>query len=71
MKDLCVYMQLRIQMYIHHIDTKELSTKTGISYTSLRRKMKGETPFTLKEAKLIQSILNCGLSLDDLFAEVA
>lgn len=64
----CIYLQVLVQMYIRGWDSLELSRQTGIAYTSMRRKLRGQSPISLEEARRIQSALNCGMSLDDLFA---
>ena len=69
MKGDCIYMQVMVQMYLKGWDNRALAENTGISYTSLRRKLRGIVDLTLKEAKQIQAALDCGLSLDALFAE--
>lgn len=67
MRDECIYPEIYIQMYRRNLDSKELANLTGINYTSLRRKMRGITPFKLDEAKSIQKALNCRATLDELF----
>ena len=64
----CVYMQVLVQMYLKGWDNRTLAEKTGMTYTSIRRKLRGLTPLHLEEARRIQEVLDCGLSLDQLFA---
>ena len=64
----CIYLQVLVQLYLKGWDFQRLAKETGISYTSLRRKMRGVSPLHLEEAKEIQKVLNCGMSLDALFA---
>ena len=67
MRDECIYPEIYIQMYLQNIDSKALADLTGISYVSLRRKMRGITLFDIEEAKAIQKAFNCGKTLDELF----
>ena len=64
----CVYMQVMLQMYLKGWDSRMLAEKSGITYTSMRRKMRGLAPLYLEEARRIQEALDCGMSLDVLFA---
>lgn len=68
MKNECVYLQLLVQMYLKGWDSHDLAEKAGMSYTSTRRKLRGISQFTLDEAKAVQKALDCGMTLDDLFA---
>ena len=63
----CIYTQVFIQMYLKNWDSQKLADLTGMSYTSIRRKLRGLSPLHLEEAKRIQRALNCGMSLDELF----
>ncbi len=67
MRGECVYLQVMVQMYLKGWDSRVLSEKTGIAYTSMRRKLRGMAPLNLEEARRIQEALGCGLSLDKLF----
>ena len=69
MKGESIYMQVMVQMYLKGWDNKTLAEKSGMNYTTLRQKMRGIRDLTLTEAKRIQSALNCGMTLDDLFEE--
>ncbi len=64
----CVYMQVMVQMYMKGWDSRTLAEKSGMTYTSMRRKMRGIAPLYLEEARRIQEALDCGMSLDTLFA---
>ena len=68
MRGECVYMQVLVQMYLKGWDNRELAKEAGLSYTSIRRKLRGMSPLHLEEARRIQQALNCGMSLDELFA---
>ena len=64
----CVYLQVLVQMYLKGWDSRMLAEKTGLTYTSVRRKLRGLSTLHLEEARRIQQVLDCGLSLDALFA---
>lgn len=66
----CVYARLMVEMYLAGMDNKTLAEKSMVNYASLRRKMRGETPFRLDEAARIRDALGCGLSLEKLFERV-
>ena len=68
MRGECVYMQVMVQMYLKGWDSRVLADKAGITYTSMRRKLRGTSPLHLEEARRIQQALDCGMSLDALFA---
>ena len=63
-----IYMQVMVQMYLKGWDSRMLADQTGISYTSMRRKLRGLSPLHLEEAKRIQRALNCGMSMEELFS---
>ena len=67
MRGECVYMQVLVQMYLKGWDNRELAKEAGLSYTSIRRKLRGMSPLHLEEARRIQRALDCGMSLDELF----
>lgn len=64
----CIYLQVMVQMFLKGWDNQVLAEKAGLSYTSIRRKLRGLAPLHLEEARRIQQALNCGMSLDELFA---
>lgn len=68
MRGECVYLQVVVQMYLKGWDSRTLAEKAGISYPSLRRKLRGASPMNLEEARQIQQALQCGMNLDTLFA---
>lgn len=63
----CIYMQVMVQMYLKGWDSRMLADQAGMSYTSIRRKLRGLSPLYLEEAKRIQRALNCGMSMEELF----
>lgn len=68
MRGECVYIQVMVQMYMRGWDSRTLAEKAGLSYSTIRRKLRGLAPLHLEEARTIQTALNCGLTLDELFA---
>lgn len=68
MRGECVYLQVMVQMYLRGWNSQELAEKAGMTYSSMRRKLRGIAPFRLEEARRIQQALGCDMSLDDLFA---
>ena len=68
MRGECVYLQVLVQMYVRGWNSRELARRTGMSYPSLRRKLRGASPLLLEEAQRVQAALDCGLTLDQLFA---
>ena len=67
MRGECIYVQVMVQLYLLGWDCRVLAKKSGIPYTSLRRKLRGISPMHLEEAKKIQKALDCGMTLDALF----
>lgn len=63
----CIYPKVVYRMYLKGWDFKALSDVTDITYTTLRRKLRGVNDLTLKEAIAIRNALNSKLTLDDLF----
>ena len=67
MRGECVYLQVMVQLFLKGWNSHELADRTGISYPTLRRKLRGAAPMQLEEARRIQTALGCGLTLDQLF----
>ncbi len=61
------FSQVMIQMFLKGWNVRQLSQEADISYVSLRRKLRGESPFTLDEAFAIQAALQTDMPLDTLF----
>ncbi len=68
MRGECIYLQVMVQMYLKGWDSHTLAEKAQVCYPTLRRKLRGAAPLHLEEARRIQQALNCGLTLDALFA---
>lgn len=68
MRGECIYLQVMVQMYLKGWDSRALAEKAGISYPSLRRKLRGASPLHLEEARRIQTALGSRQTLDALFA---
>ncbi|NLD83901.1 MAG: helix-turn-helix domain-containing protein [Clostridiales bacterium] len=71
MKQDGAYAQVMVQMYLQGMDSHTLSEKTGISYPSLRRKLRGDGHLRLDEAIRIRKALACPMSIEELFARKA
>jgi len=70
MRGTCVYARLMVEMYLAGMDNRALSEKAGITYASLRRKMRGDTPVKLEEARRIRDALKSTLPVEKLFEKV-
>ncbi len=68
MKHTGVYARLMVEMLLQGVDSHALSEKTGMSYPTLRRKLRGDGSIRIEEAILIRSALNSELPLEQLFA---
>lgn len=68
MKRDSVYAQVMVQMFLRGMDSYTLSEKTGLSYPTLRRKLRGDGCIRLEEAVLIRQALGCEMPLEELFA---
>ncbi len=68
MKRDSVYAQVMVQMFLKGMDSHTLSQKTGLSYPTLRRKLRGDGCIRLEEAILIRQALGCEMPLEELFA---
>ena len=67
MRSQCVYAQVMVQMFMKGWNMRQLAEETDISYVSLRRKLRGESPFMLEEAMKVRSALEAQMPLDMLF----
>ena len=67
MKRNSVYAQVMVQMYLRGMDSHMLSQKTGMTYPTLRRKLRGDGSIDIEEAIRIRSALDCDLPLEKLF----
>ena len=67
MKEISVYPCLMAQMYLKGYDSKQLAEAVGLSYVTLRRRLRGESSMKLTEARRIREALNCALPLEILF----
>ena len=62
-----IYMNLYIEMIRNHNTMRNLSETCGMTYVSLRRKMRGESPFLLEECLAIKAALHSDLPIETLF----
>lgn len=67
MRTQCIYTQVMVQMYMKGWNMRELAREAGMSYVSLRRKLRGESPILLEEAFSIRKALAVQMPLDTLF----
>lgn len=67
MRSNCVYAQVMVQMFMKGWNMRQLAEETDISYVSLRRKLRGESPFMLEEAMKVRNALEVQMPLDMLF----
>ena len=65
-----IYMNLYIEMIRNYINMRGLSAASGMTYVSLRRKMRGESPFLLEECLAIKAALHSEMPLETLFERV-
>lgn len=62
-----MYSFLRGEMFRTKTSILSLSKEIGVSEKTLRNKLKGDTDFTLTEAKAIRKIVNPKMSMEELF----
>ncbi len=63
-----MYENLRAEIARKNMTLVDLSTATGIRYQTLSEKLRGNSQFTVKEAKAIKSALAVDMPIDELFA---
>lgn len=66
-----MYPNLNAEMARRNITVAILSERTGIPYSTLAPKVRGEKPVKMAEARLIRDAISGHLTLDYLFAEKA
>lgn len=66
-----MYPNLNAELARHKMTVMMLSEKTGIPYSTLAPKLRGEKPVKMNEAMLIRDVIDGDLSLDYLFSEQA
>ena len=62
-----MYKNVKAELARRGLSLNDLSTMTGISYSTLHNKMNGKTQLTLDEAKKIKAALEVELPIDELF----
>jgi hypothetical protein len=65
------YKRLLSRMAISGHNSSSIGKLLGISYSTMRNKMKGQAPFTLEEALRVRQILAPEEKLEDLFEKTA
>lgn len=68
MRDKSIYPQLQFQLYMKHMNSKDLSEAVAINYITLRQKLCGKHDFNLREAIRIKNALCTDIPLEKLFA---
>ena len=63
------YPVLVSEMAVKKISVMDVSRETGIPYSTLAPKIRGEKPVTVAEGRKIRDAINSELSLDKLFEE--
>ena len=63
-----MYENLRAEIARKGMTIVELSNVTGIRYQTLSEKLRGNSQFTVKEAKAIKAALAVDMPIDELFA---
>ncbi|WP_458397864.1 hypothetical protein [Anaerotignum sp.] len=66
-----MYPNLSAELARHKMTVMMLSAKTGIPYSTLAPKIRGEKPMKMNEAVLIRDVIDDSLTLDYLFSEQA
>lgn len=66
-----MYPNLKAVLAARNITILQLSQRTGIPYSTLTPKLRGEKPITVREAELIKSVIGTDISLEDLFSTEA
>lgn len=67
-----MYSNLNAEMARRNISIYDLAKTIGCTYETMRKKLKGKTPFLLKEARLIKNTYfnkDDDMSLEKLFEE--
>lgn len=66
-----MYPNLSAELARRRMTIQKLSEATGIPYSTLAPKIRGEKPVKMNEAVLIRDAIDAGLTLDYLFSEDA
>ena len=63
-----MYPNLKAEMGRRNLSMQDLSTLTGIPYSTLAPKLRGERPLSLKDARIIKEVIGTSLPLEVLFS---
>ena len=66
-----MYPNLKAEMGKRNISIRKLSVLTGIPYSTLAPKLRGEKPLKFIDAKSIKEALGTAVSLETLFSTIA
>lgn len=61
------YMRVYVDMMMQGMNLIDLATASGISYVSMRRKLRGESPWFLEECIAVKEALHSDLPIETLF----
>lgn len=67
MKRNVLYFHLEYERLCKNLSIQELADASGISYVSMRRKLRGEAPWQLEECMAVKKALNSDLPIETLF----
>lgn len=70
-RGMTMYPNLNAEMARRNITVMMLSERTGMPYSTLAPKLRGEKPVKMAEAMKIRDAINSNLTLDYLFAAQA
>lgn len=66
-----MFPNLNAEMARRNMTVRSLSERTGIPYSTLAPKLRGEKPLKYKEAESIKAAIGTTLELEELFKEEA
>lgn len=67
MKHKVIFYTLEFEIMCSDLGLKGIAEAAGMTYTSLRRKLRGESPFLLQECIDIKQALHSDLPIETLF----
>lgn len=67
MKHNVIFCNLECEMLFNNMSIKELADASGMTYVSILRKLRGESPWQLEECMAVKKALNSDLPIETLF----
>ena len=67
MKHRAIFFRLEYLLLLEGLDIKGLAEAAGMTYVTLRRKLRGEASFLLDECFAIKKALNTDMPIETLF----